>query len=59
MTWEEGLSSLTLIWAMTKHQIEQKRVELDEIDLGFCLLCIHVEVNACGFTQQLGDYKEK
>jgi hypothetical protein len=44
---------------MTKHQIEQKRVELDEIDLGFCLLCIHVEVNACGFTQQLGDYKEK
>lgn len=36
-----------------------KKGGMDEIDLGFCLLCIHVELSACGFTQQLGEYKEK
>jgi hypothetical protein len=30
-------------------------MELNEIDMGFCYLHISVEINPCGFTQQLGE----
>jgi hypothetical protein len=42
---------------MTENHFEQKMIELNEIDLGFCKLSIIVMVNPCGFTQQLGEYR--
>lgn len=42
---------------MIKNHYEQGTIKVDEIDLGFCKLCIIVVVDLCGFTQQLGEYK--
>jgi glutathione peroxidase-family protein len=42
---------------MTKNHFEQRTIELNEIDLGFCKVSIIVMVNPCGFTQQLGEYR--
>jgi hypothetical protein len=39
---------------MWKKIKEKGKMELDEIDMGFCYLHILVEINPCGFTQQLG-----
>jgi glutathione peroxidase-family protein len=41
---------------MSINHSEQRTVELNEIDLRFCKLCIIVMANPCGFTQQLGEY---
>jgi glutathione peroxidase-family protein len=42
---------------MTKNHFEQRTIELNEIDFGFCKFSIIVMVNPCGFTQQLGEYR--
>jgi glutathione peroxidase-family protein len=42
---------------MIENHFEQRTIELNEIDLGFCRLSIIVMVNLCGFTQQLGVYR--
>jgi hypothetical protein len=36
---------------------EEERVELDEINLGFCLLHILFKVSPCGYIELMGAYK--
>jgi signal peptidase I len=38
---------------------EEKRVEVDEINLGFCLLHIFFKVSPCGYAKVMGAYKVK
>jgi hypothetical protein len=35
---------------------EEERVEVDEIDLGFCLLHILFKVSPCGYVEVMGAY---
>jgi hypothetical protein len=36
---------------------EEERVEVDEIELGFCLLHILFKVSPCGYAKVMGAYK--
>jgi hypothetical protein len=38
-------------------EIEQGKVEIDEIDLGFCLIYVLYMVLPCGYTDSIGAYK--
>jgi hypothetical protein len=42
---------------MWKESRKKGKMELDEIDMGFCYLHILVEINPCGFIEQLGEYQ--
>jgi hypothetical protein len=38
-------------------EIEERKVETDEIDLGFCLMHILYMVLPCGYTDLMGAYR--
>jgi hypothetical protein len=38
-------------------EIEEGRMEIDEIDLGFCLIHVHYRVLPCGYTYLMGAYR--
>jgi hypothetical protein len=38
-------------------EIEEGKVEIDEIDLGFCLIHVLYRVLPCGYTYLMGAYR--
>jgi hypothetical protein len=38
-------------------EIEEGKMEIDEIDLGFCLLHVCYKVLPCGYTNLMGAYR--
>jgi hypothetical protein len=38
-------------------EIEKGKVEIDEIDLGFCLIRVFYRVLPCGYTDLMGVYR--
>jgi hypothetical protein len=38
-------------------EIEERKVEIDEIDLGFCLIHVLYKVLPCGYTNLMGAYR--
>ncbi len=38
-------------------EIEEGKMEIDEIDLGFCLIHVRYKVLPCGYTNLMGAYR--
>jgi hypothetical protein len=38
-------------------EIEERKVDIDEIDLGFCLIHVLYKILPCGYTNLMGVYK--